>query len=83
LEENPEEELVLPGSLQAYVESPIYARTNGYLIQWYRDIGSRVKKGELLAKIDTPEVDQELDQARASQQQAAAQLEIARITAQR
>jgi membrane fusion protein, multidrug efflux system len=83
LAENPNEELVLPGSLLAYVESPIYARTNGYLIQWYRDIGSRVKKGELLAKIDTPEVDQELDQARASQQQAAAQLEIARITAQR
>lgn len=81
--ENPEEELVLPGSLLAYVESPIYARTNGYLIQWYRDIGSRVKKGELLAKIDTPEVDQELDQARATQQQVAAQLEIARITSQR
>jgi membrane fusion protein, multidrug efflux system len=81
--ENPEEELVLPGSLLAYVESPIYARTNGYLIQWYRDIGSRVTKGELLAKIDTPEVDQELNQARATQQQTAAQLEIARITAQR
>ncbi len=83
LAEKPNEELVLPGSLLAFVESPIYARTNGYLIRWYRDIGSRVKKGELLADIDTPEVDQELNQARATQQQAAAQLEIARITSQR
>src|SRR6266851_1865185 len=60
-----EEGLVLPGSMQAYVESPIYARTNGYLKKWYRDIGSRVRKGELLADIDTPEVDQQLLQARA------------------
>jgi len=81
--ENPEEQLVLPGSLLAYVESPIYARTNGYLIQWYRDIGSRVEKGELLAKIDTPEVDQELNQARATREQASAQVGIAKITAQR
>jgi membrane fusion protein, multidrug efflux system len=83
LAENPEEELVLPGSLLAYVESPIYARTNGYLLHWYHDIGSRVTQGELLAKIDTPEVDQELNQARATRQQSAAQLEIARITSQR
>src|ERR1700749_3525154 len=59
-----DEDLVLPSTLQAYVESPIYARTNGYLKKWYRDIGSRVKKGELLADIDTPEVDQQLIQAK-------------------
>jgi membrane fusion protein, multidrug efflux system len=81
--EKPDEELVLPGTLQAFVESPIYARTNGYLIRWYRDIGSRVKQGELLATIDTPEVDQELDQARATRQQVLAQMDIARITAER
>ncbi len=81
--EKPEEELVLPGSLLAYEESPIYARTNGYLIRWYRDIGSRVKKGELLAKIDTPEVDQELNQTRAARQQILAQLELAKISADR
>ena len=63
--EPPDEGLVLPGSMQAYVESPIYARTNGYLRKWYRDIGSRVRQGELLADIDTPEVDQQVDQARA------------------
>ncbi len=67
--EKPDEELVLPGSLQAFKESPIYARTNGYLVRWYKDIGSRVKKGELLAQIDTPEVDQELNQGRAARQQ--------------
>jgi len=81
--EKPNEELILPGSLQAYEESPIYARTNGYLLHWNRDIGSRVTKGELLAAIDTPEVDQELLQARAARQQAAAQLELARISAER
>jgi membrane fusion protein, multidrug efflux system len=81
--EQPDEELVLPASLQAYEESPIYARTNGYLLRWYRDIGSRVTKGELLADIDTPEVDQELSQARATRQQAAAQLDIAKISADR
>ena len=63
--ETPDEELVLPASLQAYEESPIYARTSGYLLHWYKDIGSRVNKGELLADIDTPEVDQELSQSRA------------------
>jgi membrane fusion protein, multidrug efflux system len=83
LAEKPNEELVLPASLQAYEESPIYARTNGYLLRWYKDIGSRVEKGELLAEIDTPEVDQELSQARASREQIAAQLEIAKISADR
>lgn len=81
--EKPDEELVLPASLQAYEESPIYARTNGYLLHWYRDIGSHVNHGELLADIDTPEVDQELSQARASRQQSSAQLDIAKISADR
>lgn len=81
--EKPEEELVLPGSLLAYENSPIYARTSGYLVRWYKDIGSRVSEGELLASIDTPEVDQELNQARAARQQIVAQLDLARITADR
>jgi membrane fusion protein, multidrug efflux system len=81
--EKPDEELILPGSLLAYEESPIYARTNGYLVRWYKDIGSRVSQGELLAKIDTPEVDQELNQSRAARQQIVAQMELAKITADR
>ena len=81
--EKPDEELVLPGSLLAWEESPIYARTNGYLVRWYKDIGSHVKEGELLAKIDTPEVDQELNQSRAARQQILAQLELAKISADR
>jgi multidrug efflux system membrane fusion protein len=81
--EKPDEDLILPGSLLAYEESPIYARTNGYLVRWYKDIGSRVTKGELLAKIDTPEVDQELNQAKATRQQIVAQMQIAKITADR
>src|SRR6516165_9302649 len=81
--EKPDEELVLPGSLQAYEQSPIYARTNGYLLRWYKDMGSRVNKGELLADIDTPEVDQELMQARATRQQIVAQLDLAKINADR
>jgi RND family efflux transporter MFP subunit len=83
LAEKPDEELVLPGSLLAYEESPIYARTNGYLVRWYKDIGSRVREGELLADIDTPEVDQELNQSRAARQQIVAQLELAKISADR
>jgi len=81
--EKPDEDLVLPGSLLAYEESPIYARTNGYLVRWYKDIGSRVEKGELLAKIDTPEVDQELNQTRATRQQIVAQMDLAKISADR
>jgi RND family efflux transporter MFP subunit len=57
------EELVLPGSVQAYIEAPIYARTSGYLKEWRTDIGSQVTKGQLLAEIETPEVDQQLSQA--------------------
>jgi multidrug efflux system membrane fusion protein len=83
LAEKPDEDLVLPGSLLAYVESPIYARTNGYLVRWYKDIGSRVTKGELLAKIDTPEVDQELDQTRATRLQILAQMDLAKISSDR
>jgi membrane fusion protein, multidrug efflux system len=81
--EPPQQTLVLPSSLQAYTESPIYARTNGYLAKWYKDIGSRVAKGELLAEIETPEVDQELAQSRAAQEQAVAQLALAKTSAQR
>jgi RND family efflux transporter MFP subunit len=81
--EKPDEELVLPGTLQAYEESPIYARTNGYLLRWYKDIGSHVTKGELLADIDTPEVDQELMQVRANRQQIVAQMDLAKINADR
>lgn len=78
-----QDELVLPAQLQPFVESSIYSRTNGYLLRWYRDIGSHVKKGELLAVIDTPEVDQELSQAKAARQQIAAQAELARTSAER
>ncbi len=76
-------EMVLPGTLKPYVESPIYARTNGYLKKWYRDIGSHVQKGELLADIDTPEIDQELSQARADLVTAQANLSLSGITAAR
>jgi RND family efflux transporter MFP subunit len=76
-------DIVLPGNVQAYLETPIYARTNGYLRRWYVDIGGRVKAGQLLAEIDTPEIDQELRQAEASQLQAQANLDLARTTADR
>jgi RND family efflux transporter MFP subunit len=78
-----DENLVLPGTLQAYVESPIYARTNGYLRKWYHDIGSRVNKGELLVDIDTPEVDQQLGQSRADLNTAKANVQLSDITATR
>jgi membrane fusion protein, multidrug efflux system len=81
--EKPSEELILPGTLQAYEESPIFARTNGYLLRWYKDMGSRITKGELLAEIDTPEVDQELMQSRATREQIAAQMDLAKINADR
>lgn len=76
-------ELELPGSVQAYTESPIYARTNGYLLHWYKDIGATVQKGELLADLDTPEVDQELSQSQAARQQMVAALELAHTSADR
>ncbi len=76
-------EMVLPGNLKAYVESPIYARTNGYLKKWYLDIGSHAKSGEVLADIDTPEVDQQLAQARADLATAKANLSLSGTTAAR
>jgi RND family efflux transporter MFP subunit len=81
--EPPQEDLVLPSTLQAYVESPIYARTSGYLKQWYHDIGTRVQKGELLADIETPEVDQQLSQARADLNTSLANEDLSKITATR
>jgi RND family efflux transporter MFP subunit len=81
--ESAQEDLVLPGTMQAYVESPIYARTNGYLRKWYRDIGSRVRQGESLADIDTPEIDQQLSQARADLNTAKANAHLSEITATR
>lgn len=77
------QDLMLPGNVQAFVETPIFARTNGYLVRWYVDIGGRVKAGDLLASIDTPEVDQQLNQAEAAQLQAQANLDLARTTADR
>jgi RND family efflux transporter MFP subunit len=80
---NADSGLVLPGALQAYVESPIYARTNGYLKKWYKDIGSHVNQGELLAEIDTPEIDQQLSQARADLGTAQANVNLSSTTAAR
>jgi RND family efflux transporter MFP subunit len=79
----PNEEIVLPGNTQAFTDAPIFARTNGYLTRWYFDIGARVKQGQLLAEIETPEVDQQLDQARADLKTAQANLATAKITADR
>lgn len=81
--EPPQHDLTLPSTLEAFTESPIYARTNGYLARWYKDIGSHVAKGQLLADIETPEVDQELMQARAARDQAQAQLSLAKSSAER
>jgi RND family efflux transporter MFP subunit len=78
-----QENMALPGTLQAYVESPIYARTNGYLKKWYFDIGSRVQKGQLLADIDAPEIDQQLSQARAELGTSQANANLSEITANR
>jgi RND family efflux transporter MFP subunit len=77
---NADSDMVLPGNLKPYVESPLYARTNGYLKKWYKDIGSHVAKGELLAEIDTPEIDQELAQARADLVTAQANLSLSTLT---
>jgi RND family efflux transporter MFP subunit len=77
------EEIVLPGTVQAEVETPIYARTNGYLKRWYADIGAKVKAGTLLAEIDSPEVDQQLRQAKADLLTAQANSRIAGDTAKR
>ena len=79
----PASELVLPSTLQAVSEAPIYARTNGYVSHWYTDIGRHVQAGELLAVIDSPEVDQQLIQARAALGQAQANLALAKVTTDR
>lgn len=79
----PVENFVLPGNVTAYTDSPIYARTSGYLTHWYFDIGARVKKGALLAEIASPEVDQQLSQARADLATAEANANNARIQAER
>lgn len=76
----PADEIILPGNVQPYISSPIYARTNGYLKKWYFDIGAHVKQGQLLALIETPEVDQQLQQARSNLLTAQANLELASIT---
>jgi RND family efflux transporter MFP subunit len=76
----PAQEIILPGNVQPYITSPIYARTNGYLKKWYVDIGARVKQGQLLAVIETPELDQQLQQARSNLLTAQANLELASIT---
>jgi RND family efflux transporter MFP subunit len=92
-----QDEVVLPGNIQAFIDSPIYARASGYLKRWYADIGARVKTGQVLAEIDAPELDQQVRQARADVQQAQAALdqalansqqgkaneELARVTADR
>jgi RND family efflux transporter MFP subunit len=77
------EELVLPGNVQAFIEAPIYARTNGYLKNWYTDIGSRVTKGQLLGEIETPEVDQQYAQAQADLATARANETLSNTTNQR
>src|ERR1700734_2203095 len=76
----PHQEIILPGNIQAFIDAPIYARTNGYLKKWYVDIGARVKAGQLLAEIDTPEVDQQLQQARADLNTAEANSSLSQIT---
>jgi RND family efflux transporter MFP subunit len=77
------QEIELPGTTQAYTEAPIYARTTGYLRQWYLDIGAHAKRGQLLALIETPELDQQLQQAESELQTAQANLQLAQVTADR
>jgi RND family efflux transporter MFP subunit len=72
-----------PATLQGFIESPIYARTSGYVLRWTHDIGARVQKGEILAELDTPEVDQQLEQAVATREQSASSLALARSSAER
>ncbi len=79
----PQQEIVLPGNMQPFTDAPIYARTNGYLKSWSADVGAHVKSGQLLAEIESPEVDQQLQQARADVATAQANLHLADITATR
>lgn len=80
---SPSAELVLPGNIEAFTDTPIYARTDGYLRHWYFDIGAHVKSGQLLAEIETPELDQQLAQAQADLSTAEANANNARINAER
>jgi RND family efflux transporter MFP subunit len=75
--------LALPGTLRGYVEAPIYARASGYVARWFTDIGAHVKAGQVLAVLDTPDLDQELTQARAQREQASATLSLAKISLDR
>jgi len=77
------QEVVLPGNMQAFVDTPIWARSSGYLKQWHADIGAPVKRGELLAEIEAPEIDQQLQQSRAQLNTSQANLKLAQITAER
>jgi RND family efflux transporter MFP subunit len=79
----PAQEIMLPGNIQPFTNAPIYARTNGYLKHWYFDIGAHVKAGQLLAEIESPEVDQQLQQSRADLATAEANFDLAVITANR
>jgi RND family efflux transporter MFP subunit len=79
----PQQEIVIPGDMQPYTDAPIFARTSGYLKKWYADIGANVKAGQLLAEIDSPEVDQQLQQARADLSTAQANMSLAEITSTR
>jgi RND family efflux transporter MFP subunit len=79
----PQQEIVIPGDMQPYADAPIFARTSGYLKKWYSDIGANVKTGQLLAEIDSPEVDQQLQSARADLATAQANLNLAEVTATR
>lgn len=80
---SPTQEVVLPGNIQPFITAPIYSRTNGYLKRWYVDIGGRVRKGQLLAEIETPEVDQQLRQSLSNLSTAGANLRLAEITKDR
>jgi len=77
------QEIVLPGNTQAFNDTPIYARTNGNLKRWHVDIGAHVAQGQLLAEIETPEIDQQLEQARADLKNAQANEQLAQITSAR
>ena len=82
-ENSPIDEVVLPGETQPYINSPVYARASGYLVKWYHDIGARVKKGDLLAVLDAPELDKQLAQAQADLETSKANSSLAKITADR
>jgi RND family efflux transporter MFP subunit len=82
-DDSPIDEVVLPGATQPYINSPVYARASGYLVKWYHDIGSRVKKGDLLALVHAPELDRQLAQAQADLETSRANSDLAKITADR